>query len=98
LEAARLLVGDVIINTWVGQLLLELDRPREAERYFRSLWEAPLVHFYLGVTYEQLGEYDKAQAAYETFVGYWRHADPEFRPLVERARQGVIRLTRLDRE
>ncbi len=48
--------------------------------------------------YEVLDEYGKALEAYEYFVEYWNDADPELQPMVEEARQAIIRLTPLRRE
>ncbi|MBA3584838.1 MAG: tetratricopeptide repeat protein, partial [Gemmatimonadetes bacterium] len=86
------------VRWWLGQLYLELDRPRDAEPYFRSLWWDPLAHYYLGTIYEEQQEFDRARDAYSYFVESWRDADPELRPLVERGRRGLIRVTGVRRE
>jgi len=52
----------------------------------------------LGKIYEQLEEHDKALESYEYFVEYWNDADPELQPIVEEARQAIIRLQGLRRE
>lgn len=91
------------LQIWVGEIYMELDRPEEAVPYFRALGSDPLemdayAGYYLGKAYEGAGEHEKARDAYESFVGYWREADPELQPMVERARQAALRLSGLQRE
>lgn len=91
---------------WLGQLYQELGRLREAERVYQTFRYPsqgpisidPLAHRELGKVYEALGEYEKARKAYEYFVEYWRDADPEVQPMVEEARQAIVRLKGLQRE
>jgi len=45
-----------------------------------------------GNVYEQLGEPDKAIAAYEEFIKRWKNADAPLQPQVSEARQAVARL------
>ena len=45
-----------------------------------------------GQLYEQLGERQKAAAAYERFVALWRDADPALQPQVRRAREALARV------
>jgi tetratricopeptide (TPR) repeat protein len=45
-----------------------------------------------GRVYEQLGERDKAAAAYERFVALWKDADPQLQPQVREARAGLARV------
>jgi tetratricopeptide (TPR) repeat protein len=96
-----------VVRPWLGQLYLELGHLRDAERVYRShtyygrggsLWTEPLSQRQLGKIYEQLEEYDKARESYEYFVEYWQDADPELQPMVEEARQAIIRLKGLRRE
>jgi hypothetical protein len=42
---------------------------------------------------ERLGERERGARAYQYVVDAWRHADPELRPQVDEARQGLLRLT-----
>ncbi|MGH7570971.1 MAG: adenylate/guanylate cyclase domain-containing protein [Gemmatimonadota bacterium] len=91
------------LSIWVGEIYLELDRPAEAVPYFRALGSDPAemdayAGYYLGKAYEAAGEYEKARDAYESFVEYWRDADPELQPRVEEARQAALRLRGLQRE
>jgi class 3 adenylate cyclase/tetratricopeptide (TPR) repeat protein len=93
--AARL---NATIRWWSAELLLELDRPAEAERYFRSLLDDDDLPYViagkrLGELYERLDRPEDARAAYEEFVAGWRDADPELQPLVEEARAAVRRLS-----
>ncbi|HEU4463531.1 MAG TPA: BTAD domain-containing putative transcriptional regulator [Gemmatimonadota bacterium] len=86
------------VRWWLGRLLLETGRPAEAERYFRSLWSPefqsnPLPFYYLGQVYEQLGEEQKARAAFQYFADAWQDADPPLQPFVREARQAIVRLS-----
>jgi tetratricopeptide (TPR) repeat protein len=93
-------------NGWVryelGKLALEAQDFQTAQRYFKSLEvynQALLqitaqVEFYLGETYEGLGDEDEARLHYARFVNWWEEADPELQPWVDRARQALERLTR----
>ena len=85
---------------WSRRSNLELGRPQNAEPILRSFfWERyPLSQHRLGKIYEQLEEYDKARESYEYFVHYWQDADPKLQPMVEEARQAIIRLKGLRRE
>jgi tetratricopeptide (TPR) repeat protein len=77
----------------LGNLYMELDRPADAARQFKTLqgvyYFAPnwtLAYYRLGEAYEQLGEPEKAHEQYAYVVETWRDADPELQPWVERAR------------
>jgi tetratricopeptide (TPR) repeat protein len=96
-----------VVRLWLGQLYQELGRLQDAERVYRSFSDGsaqarlstePLAQRELGKIYEQLEEYEKAVESYEYFVEYWRDADPELQPMVEEARQAIIRLEGLQRE
>jgi tetratricopeptide (TPR) repeat protein len=96
-----------IAQLWLGQLYQELGRLQDAERVYQSFSDGsaqarlstePLAQRELGKIYEQLEEYDKALESYEYFVEYWQNADPELQPMVEEARQAIIRLKGLRRE
>jgi hypothetical protein len=41
---------------------------------------------------ERLGQRDRAIQSYEWVAGMWRNADPELRPYVREAQNGVARL------
>ncbi len=84
----------------MGRVLLDLARPWEAERYFRSLVifgrgavGAP-TEFYLGQVYEALGDFEEAKLHYGRFVRWWEDCDPELRPWWDRGREALERLTR----
>jgi tetratricopeptide (TPR) repeat protein len=87
------------VRWWLGQLLVELDRPRDALVYFRTPvtsggWR-PLREFESAKIYEELGEFEKARESYEYVLVAWRDADPELRPRIEAAREGLARLPKL---
>ena len=84
------------IRWWLGQLLVELDRPRDALVYFRARvtsggWQ-PFQEFESAKIYEELGEFEKARESYEYALLAWRDADSELRPRIEAAREGLARL------
>jgi class 3 adenylate cyclase/tetratricopeptide (TPR) repeat protein len=64
------------IRWWLGILLLELDRPRDAERYFRSFWYDPLARLPLAQVHQALGEEERVRAAQDYFEAAWSDADP----------------------
>ena len=84
LEAARREVlgigpaeeANATIRWWLATLLLGLDRPRDAERYFRSFWYDPLARLPLAQIREAMGEEEGARAAQAYFQAAWRDADP----------------------
>ncbi len=86
------------LRLWLGQLLLELARPRDALPYFRSFRYQPSAARFAGQAYEGFDRWENARQAYEEFAIYWADADPAFQPLVEEARQAVSRLQGLKRE
>ncbi len=86
---------------WLGQIYLELGRPRDAIEWLNTFvsisgayW--PLAHLYLGQAYEELGDAEQARNAYAAFLDMWDDADPELQPLVERARAALQSLGPLD--
>jgi hypothetical protein len=83
------------LRLWIGQLLLEQGRAREAERYLGPQWRVlePSAALRLASLYEQLGDFPKARESYEFFASAWRDADPELQPMVQRARAAAQRLT-----
>jgi class 3 adenylate cyclase/tetratricopeptide (TPR) repeat protein len=87
------------VRWWLGQLLVELDRPRDALVYFRTRdagggW-LPFQEFEAAKIYEELGEFEKARESYEHVLVAWRDADPELRPRIDAAREGLARLPKL---
>lgn len=83
---------NVIVRWWLGELLLDVGRPRDAERYFRSIAADPFAALRLGKVYEGLGEYEEARASYEYALLSWQDADPELQPRIQEARQALARL------
>jgi tetratricopeptide (TPR) repeat protein len=88
------------VRWWLGQLLVELDRPRDALVYFQTFnnpaegldtfseFESARIH-------QELGEFDEARESYENVLVAWRDADPELGPRIEAAREGLARLPKL---
>jgi hypothetical protein len=83
------------IRWWIGELLLEMERPSEAARYFAASWNDPWAAERLGPIYERIGEPSKAREAYALVATAWRDADPELQPRVRRARAALERLDRM---
>ena len=105
-DAARRATGygpeaqpSAFLRWWIAEILLELDRPREAERYLVSLaWYEPMAHLRLGRLYEELEEWEKARTSYELFATAWSDPDPELRPLRDEAVAAARRLRSVIRE
>jgi len=87
-------VAEPWIRWWLAKLLREEGRLREAAVYFES-HRGGLLHSYanyqLGGVYEELGEREKARAAYIRFLQAWEEADPDL-PQTAEARAAVERL------
>lgn len=81
------------IRWWIGELLLQAGRPRDAAPYFEASWNNPLAAERLGPIYERLGDPSRARAAYDLVVAAWQEADPE---LQARARTAKAASRRLD--
>jgi tetratricopeptide (TPR) repeat protein len=81
------------LRWWLGQLLVEMRRPREALAYFESLSGTPLpANYERGRIYEQLGEVEQARDAYALFLAPRQQADPIFQPMIQEARAALQRL------
>ena len=81
------------LRWWLGRLLVEMGRLRQALPYFESLTATPLPADYeRGRIYEQLGEVGRAREAYALFLGPREHADPMFQPMIQDARAALQRL------
>lgn len=91
-------IVNMTIGWWTAELLVDLGRPAEAAPYFESITNTPLAQLELGKIYEELGDREKALAAYEEFVNAFDQPDPEVVALAEEGRQGVIRMKGLRRE
>ena len=86
-----------IVNTrlrwWLGRLLLDMGRPREALPYFESLTGSSLpTEYERGRIYEQIGQLERAREAYALFLAPRQQADPVFRPMIQSARAALQRL------
>ena len=84
------------IREWIGELLMELERPQEAVHFFASQWEDAFASFRLGEIYESLGRDNRARSAYAFSLSAWEQADPEMGPRISRARNFLS--THLDPE
>jgi eukaryotic-like serine/threonine-protein kinase len=81
------------LRWWLGRLLVEMDRPREALPYFESLTGLSLPSDYeRGRIYEQLGEIERAREAYALFLASRPQADRVFQPMIQGARAALQRL------
>ncbi len=81
-----------IPNLWWGRILLESGRPEQAVPYFVGERGQPLAHLYLGAAYEAMGRDGEARDAYRYFLTWWSEADPGLQPLVDEARQALMRI------
>lgn len=106
LEAARprvtglewQILANAMIRWWLARIYVELGRTREAERYYKSLWQFPRAVYELGKLYEEVGEFAKARETYELVLQAWQDADPQLDPRVEEVRAAIKRLTSVIRE
>jgi DNA-binding SARP family transcriptional activator/predicted negative regulator of RcsB-dependent stress response len=81
------------LRLWLGRLLMETGRPREALSYFGSLTgTSHPVDYERGRIYEQLGQLERAREAYALFLASRQQADPMFQPKVQDARAALQRL------
>jgi serine/threonine-protein kinase len=81
---------------WRGDLYRTLGKLRTAKGWYQAAWQIPLAHERLGRLYEKMGRPEKARAAYDRFVDAWDDADPELQPRVERARNRIETIGRMD--
>jgi len=92
-----------IVGAWLGELLLEMDRPRDALVYFESLgpgWplsQDPMMYFRMGQIRNRLGNREGAHEAYELAALAWRDPDPAMEAFAETARREATRLGALVR-
>jgi tetratricopeptide (TPR) repeat protein len=85
-----------------GEVLASLGRDADALRWFASLGNGAVADIPLRAPsqlrqaelYERGGNNKQAAQHYARFVELWRHADPQFQPLVETARKRLAMLTR----
>ena len=102
-EEAILKLGDlawtalppsVWVRWWLGDLHMEDGRPGDAVVYLEPLRATGVPHvanLQLGRAYSQLGEREKARAAYVRFLQAWEEADPDL-PQLEEARDALEEL------
>jgi len=92
-----------VTGWWLARAYDQLDRPHDAIRVLRSMWGgssgdvppllAARIQLELGELHEQVGEPERARAAYTDFLELWRDADPELQPTVRRARTRLAALS-----
>jgi DNA-binding SARP family transcriptional activator/TolB-like protein len=81
------------LRLWLGRLLMEMGRPREALPYFGSLTRTSHpVDYQRGRIYEQLGQLERAREAYALFLAPRQQADSVFQPMIQDARAALQRL------
>ena len=86
------------IRWWLGELLLEMNRPAEAAVYYESFWHDPFAAWRLGPIHERMGDRAKAREAYALVASAWQDADPELQVRAREARAAVQRLSRSNQE
>jgi tetratricopeptide (TPR) repeat protein len=91
-RGAPWMLANVTLRWWLGELMLEVGRPRDAERYFKTISSDPFAALRLAKVYENLGEFEKARSSYEYALLSWHDADPELQPRIQEARRALARL------
>jgi DNA-binding SARP family transcriptional activator/TolB-like protein len=88
----RRAVVNMRLRWWLGRLLLEMGRPREALPYFESLTMSWVPADYeRAQIYEHMGMVERARKAYAAFLAQYGHADPSFQVMVQDARAALRR-------
>ena len=86
-------VLNATLRWWLGRLLVEMARPREALPYFESLTGSYLPGDYeRGRLYERLRMVEQAREAYALFLVPRQQADPVFQRMIQSARAAPARL------
>jgi tetratricopeptide (TPR) repeat protein len=97
LEGSFRSVSGPMGRLWIGQIYMELEQPAEAVKWFGTMWGGQyltIAYLELAEAYEELGEVDKAVAAYAEFIEGWSNADPEVQPMVDAARARLEEIVR----
>lgn len=82
-----------------SEMLVAAGRTGEAARLLQAMfdtWYVTFALYRLAPLYEELGEPDKARAAYAEFIERWKNADPRLQPMVDTARAALARLGPMD--
>jgi len=80
---------------WRGDLYREIGELKKAEGWYLAAWEVSLSHERLGQLYEEMGQPEKAVAAYERFIAAWENADE---PLQDRVKEARKRMEKLEED
>ena len=83
-----------------GEIHEQLGNDEDALRWYATInevtsYDAPylaVAHLRRGAIHERLGDAETAALHYRKFIALWEGCDPEFRPLVEDAREALERL------
>jgi len=82
-----------------AEMLTALGRDAEALSWYESLgqvWDLPYVaaaHLRRGEIFERRGDQARARFHYSRAASLWQGCDPEFQPLLARARDGLQRVS-----
>jgi DNA-binding SARP family transcriptional activator/TolB-like protein len=86
-----------LLRWWLGRLLVEMGRPREALTYFESQWGVSggwlPADYERGRLYAQVGMAKQAREAYASFLAPRQQADSAVQPMVQAARAALERLS-----
>ncbi len=87
-----------------GELLFEAGKYEEALRWFLNigtgilfcdiLFTAP-ARLRCAEIYEKLGKPKEAQKSYLRVIQLWKDCDPEFRPMLQKAKEGLERVSKM---
>jgi hypothetical protein len=82
------------IRWWTGLMMREAGRAEEAIGVFESYWSPAWLPAFIqrAEIAADLGRTDDARALFQVLLTSWADADPQFQPMVERARSGLAEL------
>ena len=86
-----------VLRYQVARLLIDQDRPGDAQRWLETFYHYDWLHFvpaqyHLAQIHEAGGRLDEAREHYRRVVGWWSDSDPEFHAWRDAAAQALIRL------
>ncbi len=104
-EEASALLNEFQTLFMLGRAYMESDRTEDAidiyedlldsyniHRAFWCIWSVK-IHYYLGLLYDQSGQFDKAVVQYNTFLDIWKDADPGIDEVNEAAKRAAALLS-----